>query len=207
MATSSNYGKAYINGMLRQLYMMGLLECIIDVGAGSGTYKKLMAMDFAEDVEWTAVEAASRHIDEFGLADLYDHVVNEDIRSFEFENMTDVDLVIFGEVLDRMSKDDAITVIDKCLEQSKSVMITLPIKPAPQTIENDNPFDTLVKDDWSHEEIMESFPAITSYLTHNHVGIYFATKNDEHLTFIPLLHKKVTPLCLQAFPDHQITSS
>lgn len=207
MGSSSEYGKTYTNGMLRQLNMMGLLESIVDVGAGSGTYKKLMATDLPDDVEWTGIEVWEPNITEFNLNDLYDGVIAQDVRKFNFENLANRDLVLFGDILEHMTKEEAIAVTDNCLEHCKSLMISIPIVHYPQGAEHGNPYEEHIKDDWSHEEVLKTFPDTVAFLTHDHIGVYFVTKDDEYKTFIPMLHNKVAPLCLNAFPNHKIISS
>lgn len=207
MGSSSEYGKAYTNGMLRQLNMMGMLEKIADVGAGSGTYKKLMAMDLPDEVKWVGIEVWEPNIKKFDLVSLYDEVIEQDIRTFDFNKLADFDLVLFGDILEHMTKEEAIAVTENCLKHCKSLMISIPIIHYPQGAEHGNPYEEHIKDDWSHDEVLETFPDIVAYLTHDHIGVYFATKDDEYNTFIPILHNKVAPLCLKAFPEHKIISS
>ncbi len=191
MADSSHYGKAYINGMLRQLNMMGLLDSIIDIGAGDGTYRKLMGTDLGHEFKWVALEKEDHN----NLNEIYNDVYQGNIRTFDFSTAGDFDLALFGSVFEKISKEDSIAAATRCLENCKSYMVSVPISSTETKA---------TKGQWSHKEIMDSFPDIVSYIQHGHIGVYFATNDDELQTFIPILHKKVYELCKRNFPTDQI---
>ena len=53
---------------------------ILDVGAGSGTYKKLL-----DGYKMDAVEVFEPNIEEYKLKELYEHVFNTDIKDFMYD--------------------------------------------------------------------------------------------------------------------------
>lgn len=50
-------------------------ESVVDVGAGSGTYRKLY-----DGGHWTAVEGRALYVDEFELDKLYQDIIISDVR-------------------------------------------------------------------------------------------------------------------------------
>jgi len=146
------------------------LGSMLDVGAGAGTYAHVFAHHFPH-VERFAVEAWAPYIHEFELHEIYTEVFNHDIRDHRYFNY---DIVIFGDVLEHMTKQEALAVWGKVAKQSKYALISIPIVHYPQDAVNGNPFEEHVKDDWTHEEVLGTFPQITKFVTSDVVGSYLA---------------------------------
>jgi cyclopropane fatty-acyl-phospholipid synthase-like methyltransferase len=166
MGTSDQSNQPWVVEQLQTLN----LKSMLDVGAGSGTYGHVFAQHLP-DVERFAVEAWEPCISEFVLKDVYTEVFNHDIRDHEFFNY---DIVIFGDVLEHMTKEEALAVWDKVSKQAKYALIAIPIIHYPQGALYGNPFEVHVKDDWTHEEVLSTFPEITTYITGTVVGSYLA---------------------------------
>lgn len=132
---------------------------ILDIGAGSGTYSKLLKQEskLCVNSEWVAVEAWQPYIKEFNLESLYDTVINEDARKLDWENIGKFSVAIAGDVLEHMSKDEAVSLVDKILSHSKILIISLPIRFMPQEEIAGNPFEVHVKPDWSHVEVIDTW--------------------------------------------------
>lgn len=146
------------------------LSSMLDVGAGAGTYAHVFAQHFPH-VERFAVEAWEPYIHEFALKDVYTEVFNHDIRDHRYFNH---DIVIFGDVLEHMTKEEALSVWDKVSKQAAYALISIPIVHYPQDAVNGNPFEEHVKDDWTHEEVLATFPQIKEFVTSDVVGCYLA---------------------------------
>lgn len=129
------------------------ITSILDIGAGSGTYYKLLSP--IKNFKWYAVEAWSSYIDEFKLTEMYDNIYNEDVRNFNWD--ANYDLVIAGDILEHMSKQDAEILVEKILNNSNTLIISIPITHMPQEEINGNPFEFHVKDDWSHQEVLDTW--------------------------------------------------
>jgi SAM-dependent methyltransferase len=136
------------------------IKRILDIGVGSGTYINLIKLsnNICFDAEWVAIEAWKPYIDEFKLESKYNRVVNTDARKLNWDDLGKFDVAIAGDVLEHMSKDEAITLVDQILENCKTLIISIPIRYLPQDEINGNPFEVHVKDDWSHEEVLETWP-------------------------------------------------
>lgn len=145
-------------------------QTILDVGAGKGTYAlELRAIGYEGHI--TASEIWPAYVELFGLRDLYDAVYVEDVR----HRVTfDYDLVILGDVLEHMTKDEASAVWDKLRTQARHALLAIPIVHFPQGEEMGNPFEAHVKDDWTHAEVLDTFPGITEHTVGQWTGAYWA---------------------------------
>lgn len=131
---------------------------ILDLGAGSGTYSRLIkSANILKDAEWIAVEAWKPYIDKFNLNSHYSSVINQDIRKLNWEAMGNFDVTIAGDVLEHVTKEDAISIVKNILNISKNLIISIPVVHYPQEAVEGNPFEVHVKDDWSHEEVISTW--------------------------------------------------
>lgn len=145
-------------------------QSILDIGAGSGTYADaLRQRHYSGNID--AVEVWQPYIDEFQLNNKYRTVFNSDVRDIE---RFDYDIVIFGDILEHMSKEDACEVWDRVSRTADYALIAIPIIHYHQGAINNNPYEEHVKDDWSHDEVMETFPYIVDSWVGNIVGAYWA---------------------------------
>lgn len=145
-------------------------DFILDVGAGSGTYADALTnAGYSNTID--AVEAWQPYIDKFYLKKKYRKIFNQDIRIFKY---FDYDVVIFGDILEHMSKEEALEVWDRVSKQADYALISIPIIHYHQGAIDGNPYEVHVKDDWTHEEVLDSFSHITSSWTGDVVGAYWA---------------------------------
>ena len=145
-------------------------QTILDVGAGKGTYaSELRAVGYTGHI--TASEVWPAYVELFGLRNLYDNVAVEDVRR---RTHFDFDVVIFGDVLEHMTANEATSMWDKVAAQARHALIAIPIVHYPQGEEYGNPFERHVKDDWTHEEVLDTFPHITDHRVGNITGAYWA---------------------------------
>ena len=156
------------------------ISTVLDVGPGGGTYAKLLKINnlTLSHAKWIAVEAFKPYIAQFELAKKYDTIYQEDIRNFDWSKTPNVDLAIFGDILEHMEKTEAQDVINTALDNSKYVLISIPIVKMPQGEVHGNKYEIHVKDDWSHQEVLDSFPHIQKSKALTHLGIYWLSKYD-----------------------------
>jgi predicted TPR repeat methyltransferase len=149
------------------------INSILDIGAGSGTYFRLLS--HIKNFNWNAVEVWKPYIDKHNLCSMYHSVYNTNIKEFEWNK--DYDLTIAGDILEHLSKEDAVSVVDKILTHSKFLLVSIPIVHYPQEEINNNPYELHVKDDWSHIEMEQTFGTyIKKYLECDEIGIYWLEK-------------------------------
>jgi hypothetical protein len=73
-----------------------------------------------------------------------------------------------------MPKEDAIEVWDRAAKQARWGIITIPIIHNPQEASYGNPYEVHIKDDWSVEEVLESFSHIVEYERFPITGAFIA---------------------------------
>jgi hypothetical protein len=91
---------------------------ICDVGPGNGTYYNAIGKDYY----WIGVEIWHNAVEY--LKDKYDKVYEEDIRNFEYPE--DYDLIIFGDVLEHLTVEDAQAVLKEAKLHSKAILVAVP---------------------------------------------------------------------------------
>jgi 2-polyprenyl-3-methyl-5-hydroxy-6-metoxy-1,4-benzoquinol methylase len=155
---------------------------ILDIGPGSGTYINLIKINnnVCSNAEWVGVEAWPEYIDRFQLNEKYDNVISEDIRNIDWNKLGNFSVAIAGDILEHMSKEDAIVLVEKILTHCSHLIISIPIIHMPQDAINGNPFEIHVKDDWSHDEVMNTWkPYIKDHYRKSgksKVGVYWLEK-------------------------------
>jgi predicted TPR repeat methyltransferase len=134
-------------------------KTVLDVGAGAGKYGD-MCRSLLPDSRLTAIEIWEPYIEKFGLLQKYDEVLVKDIKlneNFEY------DLVIFGDVLEHMSEQEAVEIWDKAIAQAGSVILSIPTQHSPQGEYEGNSHEIHVVDDWNDERVLGSFNSIYEY--------------------------------------------
>lgn len=94
-------------------------EKILDVGAGSGTYARMLGKYFYID----AVEIFEPYIEKFELHELYNKVYNVNILAFDF---SPYDYIIMGDILEHIPKYEAINLVGKINSAGKKCLIAVP---------------------------------------------------------------------------------
>ncbi len=146
-------------------------KTILDIGPGAGKYGKL-AKETLPNVETTCVEIWAPYVSKFSLHDIYDVVHISDARIYQPQFV--YDMTILGDVLEHMSRAEAVALWKKTMRYSRSAIISIPIIHYPQGDFDGNPFEVHVEDHWTHEEVLNYFPGITGYRTFDTVGVYIA---------------------------------
>lgn len=159
-------------------WLLGELKpsTVVDVGPGAGKYGQLVR-DVLPGTVTTAVEIWEPYVSTYNLPSIYDSVVLADARDFQDYN---VDLVILGDVLEHMTRADALALWNRIRTTAKAAMISMPIVYFPQGHEHGNPYEEHVEDHWTHEEILAAFDGITGYRTFEVTGSYVAEFTKPH---------------------------
>jgi hypothetical protein len=129
MPYSSSDGKEFFTEWFKNFLStvpgIGNPKRVLDVGAGEGAYGKIIRrVDSSCHIE--AVEIFE-YSGRFGLDAIYDKVYMQDIRDFMETNQDTYDLIIFGDVLEHLSKLDALRVWAGMKPRAKFLLISLPI--------------------------------------------------------------------------------
>lgn len=142
------------------------IQRVLDIGPGSGTYARLIKHEhgLCANVHWTGVEIYAPYIQRYQLDKWYDRIINQDARQLDWQSLGRFDVTIAGDVLEHMTKLEAQDLVSNILENSRTLIVSIPICHMPQDDHAyDNPHEAHVKDDWSHDEVMDTW---RSSITH-----------------------------------------
>lgn len=182
MPYSSTNGKIYcdrvISRLVSQVPEMFLSKKILDLGCGSGTYSDrysngaLSRTNPDRKFRWTGVEIWEPYIEKFSLQKKYDKLSNTDAISFLNSNR-DFDICFIGDLIEHMTKTEAIQLIELAIAACRIIIVSVPIIKYPQDEFEGNPYEKHVKDDWSVNEMLETFGEyIISYGVEGEIGVF-----------------------------------
>ncbi len=123
---------------------------VVDIGAGVGTYKTLLESTKAR---WIGIEIFAPYITEYNLKDIYEDVICSDARYMDFALLGEIDLVIAGDVIEHMPRNDAIGLLDRLKAVSKNIIISVPIIESHQGTVNGNEYETHHYQ-WDYDEML-----------------------------------------------------
>lgn len=144
MPTSDGQGKDVALGWYQQISP----AMVVDIGVGEGTYAKLMgAHQDHSKTRWTGIEAWPAYVAEFGLDKLYHQVITADARHLPWTTYR-ADLVIAGDVLEHMTRDDAKALLRRIRQGAANLIVSVPVLHLPQGAVNGNPYERHI-DHWT----------------------------------------------------------
>jgi len=120
-------------------------DTVTDIGPGEGTYAKLFRPAH-KGIWWTAIEVHGPYVKRFRLKStktrsMYDEIHIEDARE-SADHLFHRDLVIFGDVLEHMPREDAVALLHKAEAAGCwNILVSLPIVEAPQGEVDGNPHE------------------------------------------------------------------
>jgi predicted TPR repeat methyltransferase len=167
MAFSSSEGKEFFRDwMIHVARPLGFTR-FLDVGCGSGLYGKIIREVMGNEVKIAGIEIFPDYVKQFNLKDIYNEVAIADILyiSREHVRMPQFSLIIAGDVLEHLSKADAVEVVSNLKKKCKFLWAALPVKigrpwsvgyQQPEHEYAVNPAERHLYD-WSGEEIKECF--------------------------------------------------
>jgi hypothetical protein len=165
---------------------------VLDIGVGAGIYADLITTELSQrqgvvkpdQVKIAGVEIYYPYVKNFDLNYKYDRLIIGDARHLDYSSFyppfqSYFDFVILGDVVEHMTKEEALKLIDKIPTQY--VILSIPISIYHQGEEFGNPFEAHVKPDWSHDEVIHAFGIGTSmqlvkFEKHEDVGVYIFLK-------------------------------
>jgi hypothetical protein len=132
------------------------IETILDVGPGRGQWYDLLHPWFPT-ARFDGWEIFQPYVDRYQLLKRYETVYLGDVR-WEIP-VPDYDLVIFGDVLEHMTMEEAMTVVGRLL--TKYAIISIPLGLCPQEATEENPYEAHVST-WYDLGVLAAFPQIVS---------------------------------------------
>lgn len=161
--SSHELGKAIIYDWIRQNITAG--GSCLDVGACDGVWGRHLRDHFAT---LDAVEAYKPNVERHKLKDLYDFVYEADVRGLTYDKYN---LVIFGDVLEHMSTEEARDVLDYAEGRANTIIVAVPFKYKQGAIYG-NPYEVHVQDDLTRENVKERYPELQELVMFPNYGYY-----------------------------------
>ncbi len=183
MPFSSNQGKDFTRKIIEKIIKFNSKDKnykVLDIGVGCGTYSNL----FRNLIPgfWTGVEIWKPYLEKYNLNQKYDLLIQDDVRNINCEYQ---DIVFLGDIVEHMTKDEAVFVVEKLIKNSDVIFISLPIIHYPQGEYDSNPYEAHVKDDWSHEEMLSTFGKyILESNVESEIGVYILSNNKENIKYL-----------------------
>lgn len=156
-------------------------QLILDIGPGWGTYSQLLR---EEGQIWHAVEIHEPYVERFHLENLYEQIFIADIREYVLEKP--YDLIICGDVLEHMINEEAVLVLEKLLDKSRYIIVSLPLDaetnapPGTGDVDWNNPHE-LHRGQWSHvlftEVVSNLGGTVLAFEKHREIAVYLLAKD------------------------------
>jgi len=197
MPESNNAGKDWTGAIFMALMASGKVKRVLDVGVGCGTYSDLGRRPGAE---WIGVEAWGPYVKEYKLEDKYDKVIVSDARFLDYSLLGKFDVCFLGDVLEHMTKDEACFVVERISQISRHIFISIPVVHYPQDAVEGNPFQVHIKEDWSNQEVLDTFPHICAGVNIAGFGIYLIVPGETDRPLAKALAEESERLCYKTPP-------
>jgi hypothetical protein len=153
---------------LRNKY--GPSTTILDLGAGCGTYSDLLKTIFPN---MDAVEIHKPYIDQYGLEQKYNKVWNDNAITFNFDYY---DIIILGDILEHISEDEGIKLIEKLYTKCDELIIGIPFN-SEQGVHFDNIYEIHLQSELTNESFLEKYNGFRPLALRYDYGIYI--KNNK----------------------------
>jgi tetratricopeptide (TPR) repeat protein len=175
-ATSASEGKLWLGKVLSKINSENKIENVLDIGVGEGTYSTLYRNSFGS--KWTGVEIHEPYIEQHDLKRKYHELLIGDAREVPNESTEKYSVAFCGDVLEHMTKDDAMKLHASLLDMCDYVVVSVPIIDFPQDEEEGNPYQAHLAT-WDHVQALSSFGWIRTWYKGSVVGVYVSSKNHE----------------------------
>ena len=138
---------------------------ILDVGAGSGLYARLLTDKFKHI---DALEIYEPYIERFGLKRFYREIIIGDILDFD---ISAYDYIIMGDVLEHIDFVSAINLIARINSMQKKCLVAVPYLYEQGSFEG-NDAEKHLQPDLTHEVFMMRYPSMNCIWRDEGYGYY-----------------------------------
>lgn len=174
MCNSSSEGKAWTKNYLNRYLKNVPNPKFLDIGTGQGTYWRMLNSQYP-NAHWTGVEAYKPYIEKYRLTEQYHTMHHADARDLYGKHVDVSQLqyhtIFCGDVLEHMTKEEAVALVKKLTSCTHLLIIAIPIIKWPQH-DHTNIYQNHVKDDWTHQEVIETFTGIIDFYKGTSIGVY-----------------------------------
>lgn len=142
---SYDYGKPEVVSWIQKNFPID--STILDVGAGDGKWRYLLR-------KYPNMDAVEAFMDNLRWLTGYRKIFHADIRGFQYEHY---DLIIFGDVLEHLSVEEAQAVLEYARPRCRDMVIAVPFLYEQGAIYG-NPYEVHIQDDLTPELFEERYP-------------------------------------------------
>ena len=140
----------------------------LDVGACDGKWGKLLNDYLIMDT----IEIYEPNITKHNLNKIYRHAFKGDVRDFIYKHY---DLIIFGDVLEHMSVEEAHKVLEYAWDRCRDLIVAVPYQWVNRS-HYGNPWEIHIQDDLTPKNVLERYPKLKPLFIYERYGYY--TKGD-----------------------------
>ena len=159
---SYDYGKQEVIQWLKENFNQG--DTCLDVGSCDGKWANLLNGFFKID----GVEIFKPNIERYNLKSKYNNIYNKNIIYFEYPYY---DCIIFGDVIEHMTVEDAQKVLKYANAHCKDLIIAIPFL-YPQDESYGNKWEKHIQDDLTKEIFNKRYPGYTTLWIDNKYAYY-----------------------------------
>ncbi len=113
---------------------------VVDFGAGLGKMGRIVR-EAVPQAQITAVDGCKLTAGELAQAKVYDHVHIDMLESWIARNVERYDLAIFGDVLEHLTRRQALKAINATLRFASNIIVNIPLRNLHQDGHDDNPLE------------------------------------------------------------------
>ena len=125
------------------------------------------------------------YVARFSLESKYETLYIADAIAWFDDNMhIDYDVIVFGDVLEHMTKKDSRRCWLSALCMADFVYMSIPIVHCPQGAYDGNPYETHIVEDWDEYSVYDNFPFIDWSWQGDQIGIFGAEADPIELDVI-----------------------
>lgn len=161
--SSLNTGKPEMIEWIKGHFQKG--ETCLDVGACDGKWSDLLGGYLTID----AIEIFAPNIHKYKLTDKYRTVYCGDIRGFKYGQ--EYDLIIFGDVLEHMTVEDAQAVLKYALPRCRDLIVAVPYQWVNRA-NYGNKYEIHLQDDLTPELVEQRYPELKPFRIYDRYGYY-----------------------------------
>lgn len=159
---SLNTGKREVVEWICQNFSKG--STCLDVGACDGKWSDLLGNYLIMD----GIEIFEPNITKHKLEKKYHNIFNADVRGFQYRHY---DLIIFGDVLEHMTVEDAQKVLNYAMPRCRDLIVAVPFQWVNRS-HYGNPYEFHIQDDLTPELVKERYPDLKPFLVFDRYGYY-----------------------------------
>lgn len=161
---SLNLGKAESVEWVKANFDKG--ATCLDVGVCDGKWHDLLGDYLIMD----GVEIYEPNIKKYNLCGRYNRIFHEDIRKFTWEGSF-YDLIIFGDVLEHMSIEEAQSVLEQAWDRCNNLLVAVPYQWVNRS-HYGNPYEVHIQDDLTPENVLQRYPGLEPLFIYERYGYY-----------------------------------